>query len=73
MYLRLAKWGRDVERLYDAVITYVQNREDFDGTRIGLMGLSFGGYWAAMIAHVELERLTAAVDWGGGTHYAVVV
>ncbi|MFC1909192.1 alpha/beta hydrolase family protein [Chloroflexota bacterium] len=60
----------DAERLYDAVITYVQNREDFDGTRIGLMGLSFGGYWVVKIAHIELERLTAAVDWGGGTHYA---
>ncbi|MFC1860728.1 alpha/beta hydrolase family protein, partial [Chloroflexota bacterium] len=60
----------DVERLYDTVITYVQNRKDLDGTRIGLMGGSFGGYWAARIAHVETKRLSAAVDWGGGTHYA---
>ncbi|MFC1861485.1 alpha/beta hydrolase family protein [Chloroflexota bacterium] len=60
----------DAERLYDTIITYIQNRDDLDGTRIALMGLSFGGYWAARIAHAEPNRLTAAVDWGGGTHYA---
>ncbi|MFC1861486.1 alpha/beta hydrolase family protein [Chloroflexota bacterium] len=60
----------DAERLYDTVITYIQNRDDLDGTRIALMGLSFGGYWATRMAHAEPKRLTAAVDWGGGTHYA---
>ncbi|MFC1937551.1 alpha/beta hydrolase family protein [Chloroflexota bacterium] len=59
----------NAERLYDPVITYLQNRPDLDGTRIGLMGGSFGGYWAAKIAHMELERLKIVVSWGGSAHY----
>jgi esterase FrsA len=57
------------ERVYDAVISYVQNRNDLDGSRIGLLGRRFGGYWATRIAHVEQKRLAAAVSWGGGSHY----
>lgn len=59
----------DAERLYNPIIKYVQNRDDLDGSRIGLMGMSFGGYWTAKLAHIELERLTAVVSWGGGAHY----
>lgn len=59
----------DAERIYDPVITYLQNRSDIDGSRIGMMGMSFGGYWVTKIAHTELKRLIAAVCWGGGVHY----
>ena len=61
------------ERLYDAVISYVQSRKDLDGSRIGLQGRSFGGYWATRIAHAEPTRLAAAVCWGGGAHYGFQV
>jgi esterase FrsA len=60
----------DAERLYDPILTYLQNRSDLNGTRIGLMGMSFGGYWATKMAHTEMKRLTAAVCWGGGAHLA---
>ncbi|MFC1937550.1 alpha/beta hydrolase family protein [Chloroflexota bacterium] len=60
----------DAERLYSAVITYLQNRPDLNGARIGHMGGSFGGYWATKVAHIELERLTVSVNWGGGIHYS---
>ena len=59
----------DAERIYDPIITYLQNRKDVDGARIGILGMSFGGYWVTKIAHIELDRLRAAVCWGGGAHY----
>ncbi len=59
----------DGERLYSVIITYIQNQISLDGSRIGLMGMSTGGYWAAKIAHIEIKRLKAVVFWGGGVHY----
>jgi esterase FrsA len=59
----------DAERIYDPIIAYLQNRSDIDGDRIGILGMSFGGYWVTKIAHIELDRLKAAVCWGGGVHY----
>ena len=59
----------DAERLYDPMMTYLQNRSDLDGASIVILGMSFGGYWVTKIAHIELDRLKAAVCWGGGAHY----
>jgi len=54
----------DAERIYDPIIDYLQKRSDLDGSRIGVMGMSFGGYWVTKIAHLKRERLQAAVCWG---------
>jgi pimeloyl-ACP methyl ester carboxylesterase len=59
----------NAERLYDAIITYIQTRDDLDGSRVGLMGMSLGGYWAAKAAHTEFKRVAGVVFWGGGVHY----
>lgn len=59
----------DAERIYDPIITYLKNRSDIDGNRVGILGMSFGGYWVTKIAHIELDRLKAGVCWGGGAHY----
>jgi esterase FrsA len=59
----------NAERLYDPILRYVQERSDLDGSRIGLLGMSFGGYWSTKVAHIELDRLRAVVSWGGGAHY----
>lgn len=56
------------ERTFSAALDYLEQRPDVDGTRMGVMGGSFGGYWAAKVAHVEAKRLKGAVDWGGGVH-----
>jgi esterase FrsA len=58
----------DAERIYDPIFRYLMDRADLDGSRIALMGMSFGGYWATKIAHLD-HRLSAAVCWGGGVHY----
>jgi pimeloyl-ACP methyl ester carboxylesterase len=56
------------ERTFSAAIDYLEKRVDIDGKRIAVMGGSFGGYWAAKVAHVEAERLRGAVNWGAGVH-----
>jgi len=59
----------DAHRFYSAIIDYLLTRKDVDGTRMGILGRSYGGYWGAKMAYVESKRLRAAVDWGGPTHY----
>jgi esterase FrsA len=56
------------ERTFSAAIDYLETRKDIDGKRIAVMGGSFGGYWAAKVAHTEAKRLRGAVDWGAGVH-----
>jgi len=56
------------ERTFSAVIDYLETRNDIDGKRIAVMGGSFGGYWAAKLAHTEPKRLRGAVNWGAGVH-----
>ncbi len=59
----------DAERVYTAAIDYLVKRPDLDGTRIGILGRSYGGYWGAKMAYVERDRLKAAVQAGGPIHY----
>ena len=63
--------GQDprAERTFSAAIDHLESRKDVDGKRIAVMGASFGGYWAAKLAHVEAKRLKGAVNWGAGVHY----
>jgi pimeloyl-ACP methyl ester carboxylesterase len=36
---------------------------------VGLLGRSFGGYWATKLAHLMPQRIAGAVNWGGGAHH----
>ena len=56
------------EGTFSAAMDYLETRGDIDGKRIACMGGSFGGYWAAKLAHVEPKRLRGAVNWGAGVH-----
>lgn len=56
------------ERTFSAAMDYLATRSDLDGRRIACMGGSFGGYWAAKLAHTEAKRLRGAVNWGAGVH-----
>jgi esterase FrsA len=62
--------GQDprAERTFSAAMDYLETRSDIDGRRIACMGGSFGGYWAAKLAHTEAKRLRGAVNWGAGVH-----
>lgn len=57
------------ERTFSAAMDHLAQRNDIDGRRIGVWGGSFGGYWAAKLAHVEAARLKAAVTQGGNVHH----
>jgi esterase FrsA len=57
------------ERTYSAWIDHLTQRDDIDGSRIGVWGGSFGAYWAARLAFVEAKRLKGAVFHGGNAHY----
>jgi esterase FrsA len=56
------------ERTFSAAMDYLASRSDIDGKRIACMGGSFGGYWAAKLAHTAAKRLRGAVNWGAGVH-----
>ena len=57
------------ERTFSAAIDYLEKHTEVDGKRIGAMGASFGGYWAAKLAFIEPRRLRGVVNWGGGVHH----
>jgi esterase FrsA len=57
------------DRAYSAFIDYLLTRSDIDATRLGVWGGSYGGYWAAKLAHTEAKRIKGAVFHGGNVHY----
>jgi pimeloyl-ACP methyl ester carboxylesterase len=57
------------ERTFSAWIDHLAQRSDIDGSRIGVWGGSFGGYWAARLAYAEAKRIKGAVFHGGNAHY----
>ena len=53
---------------YRAWLDHLDARGDVDGGRVGVWGLSFGGYWAARMAYEEPKRIRGAVFHGGNAH-----
>ncbi len=58
----------DAYKTFSAWLDFLAKRKDVDGSRVGLWGLSFGGYWAARMAYEEPQRVRAAVFHGGNAH-----
>ncbi len=58
----------EAHKLHCTVLDYLTRRKEVDPGKIGIVGASFGGYWATKMAHVEPKRLRAVVNWGGGVH-----
>jgi len=63
------KGVQDAERQFIAALDWIAAQPDLDGARPGLLGRSFGGYWATKLAHLLHDRLAGAVNWGGGAHH----
>ena len=55
------------EEIYRRVIDAVVQDPRIDPARVGIVGVSFGGYWAARMAAVD-HRLACAVACGAPTH-----
>jgi esterase/lipase len=49
------------ERMFSAILDYLQKRPEVDAKRILAHGVSFGGYWATKIAITEQPRLLGVV------------
>ena len=54
----------DFEVPVKAVVDFIETRSDLDASRIGVMGVSLGGYYAARAAAFE-KRLKACVSLSG--------
>lgn len=53
----------DYEKVASATVDYLHSRADVDKHRIGVMGISLGGYYATRSAAFE-KRIKACVAWG---------
>ena len=56
------------ERMYSRALDYLQTRSEVDGKRIVVRGQSWSGYWAALLAYKERDRIRGAVVHGVGIH-----
>jgi pimeloyl-ACP methyl ester carboxylesterase len=56
------------ERLFSRALDYLATRADVDAKRIVVQGRSWSGYWAAILAYTERERIRGAVVHGVGIH-----
>jgi dipeptidyl aminopeptidase/acylaminoacyl peptidase len=61
----------DYEVPTSAIVDYLQTRDDIDPTRIGLLGISLGGYYAPRGAAYE-HRIKACAAWGGVYDYGAI-
>jgi hypothetical protein len=59
------KVSATAERMYSAIIDYMQTRQEIDPKKIFIWGASWGGYWATKVAVVEKDRIAGAIDQGG--------
>jgi pimeloyl-ACP methyl ester carboxylesterase len=56
------------ERMFSRALDYLQTRPDVDARRIVVQGRSWSGYWAALMAYTEKDRIRGAVVQGVGVH-----
>ncbi|HZD20352.1 MAG TPA: alpha/beta fold hydrolase [Burkholderiales bacterium] len=56
------------ERMFSAALDYLATRHDVDAKRIVVQGRSWSGYWAAVLAYTEKDRIRGAVVHGVGIH-----
>ena len=61
----------DYEVAGSATLDYLATRDDVDSNRIGVMGISLGGYYAPRCASME-PRFKACVAWGAQWDYYAI-
>jgi dipeptidyl aminopeptidase/acylaminoacyl peptidase len=61
----------ETERYASAAYEFLTGRSEFDATRIGVMGISLGGYYAPRAASME-PRFACCVAWGAQWDYHAI-
>jgi len=56
------------ERMLSAALDYLVTRSEIDASRIVVQGRSWSGYWAAVLAYTERDRIIGAAVHGVGVH-----
>jgi len=56
------------ERMFSKALDYLATRSDIDAKRVVVQGRSWSGYWAALMAYTEKDRIRGAVVHGVGIH-----
>jgi esterase FrsA len=62
------KASETADRMYSRLIDYLATRPEIDKTRLLVHGQSFGGYWAAKLAHTERARLLGVIAQSPAVH-----
>ena len=57
------------ERMLSAALDYLVTRPEIDASRIVVQGRSWSGYWAAVLAYTERDRIVGAAVHGVGIHH----
>ena len=57
------------ERMFSAALDYLSARPEIDASRIVVQGRSWSGYWAAVLAYTEKDRIRGAAVHGVGIHH----
>ena len=57
------------ERMFSAALDYLAARPEIDASRIVVQGRSWSGYWAAVLAYTEKDRILGAAVHGVGIHH----
>lgn len=69
--LRGLKLFPETEVPAGAAVDYLETRDDVDSDRIGMAGISLGGYYVPRAAGFE-HRLKCAIAWGGINDYGKI-
>ncbi|MGC4029280.1 MAG: alpha/beta hydrolase [Steroidobacteraceae bacterium] len=62
--------GPEGERQFVPVLDWIAAQPELDAKRVGIIGMSWGGYWATKLAFMHADRLAAAVNWAGPVHHS---
>ena len=62
------KADETADDIYSRVLDYLATRPEIDRSRIVAHGQSFGGYWAAKLAHTEASRLAGVIAQSSPIH-----
>lgn len=49
------------ERMFSTALDYIATRDDLDASRVIIYGRSWSGYWTAVLAYLEKDRLKGVV------------